>query len=78
MTLHIGHQNFVTRDKVLAITSATSDPMKRQKLRAENAGHYLDCTAGSRLKALIHMTEGWIAGSCVPAETLSKRLEEKE
>lgn len=75
--IHIGYENYINEDKVLAVTQSGPAPQKRQKQRAEDAGMYLDCTNGGRTKALIHMDDGWVVGSAFEPDTLIKRLEGK-
>lgn len=71
--LHIGHGNYVSKNKVLAITPCESSPMRRKRMTAEDEGRFIDCTAGKKTRSLLHLTDGFMVGSSVTPEALSER-----
>lgn len=75
--LNVGHSNFVLTDKVLALVSSDSAPMRRlvQGLRREESGgRLIDATQGRRTRSLVFLDGGAVALSALPQETLARRL----
>jgi len=72
--LNVGFYNFVLTDKVVALVSSESSPMRRliQNLRKE--GNVIDATQGRRTKTVIFTTGSVIILSAISQETLAKRL----
>jgi regulator of extracellular matrix RemA (YlzA/DUF370 family) len=72
--LNVGFYNYVLTDKILALVSSESAPMRRliQTLRKE--GNLVDATQGRRTKAVIFTTTNTIILSAISQETLAKRL----
>lgn len=74
MLLHIGYQNYVPREKILAITGVESAPLKRQRQKAEDINKLIDCTLGRKTLSLIHLLDGYIVASATAPDTLQDRL----
>ena len=72
--LNVGFYNFVLTDKVVALVSSESSPMRRliQNLRKE--GNVIDATQGRRTKTVIFTTGSVIILSAISQENLAKRL----
>jgi regulator of extracellular matrix RemA (YlzA/DUF370 family) len=72
--LNVGFYNFVMTDKIVAMVSSESAPMRRliQTLRKE--GNLIDATQGRRTKAVIFTTGTAVILSAISQETLAKRL----
>ena len=72
--LNVGFYNFVMTDKIVALVSSESAPMRRviQTLRKE--GNVIDATQGRRTKSVIFTTSETIVLSAISQETLAKRL----
>ncbi len=77
--LNVGHSNFVLTDKILALVSSESAPMRRlvQALRKEGSGgegRLIDATQGRRTKAIVFLTHEAVVLSAIGQETLARRL----
>jgi extracellular matrix regulatory protein A len=72
--LNVGFYNYVMTDKIVALVSSESAPMRRvvQSLRKE--GTLIDATQGRRTKCIIFTTGSAIVLSAISQETLAKRL----
>ena len=71
--LHIGHGNYVSKNKILAITTCESSPMRRKRLAAEDGERFIDCTAGKKTRSFLHLTDGFIVSTSTRPEALSER-----
>jgi len=72
--LNVGFYNYVMTEKIVALVSSESAPMRRliQTLRKE--GNLIDATQGRRTKAVIFTTGSAVILSAISQETLAKRL----
>jgi regulator of extracellular matrix RemA (YlzA/DUF370 family) len=73
MLLQIGFGNTVARDKVVAVISADSAPMRRYREEARQRGMLVDATQGRKTRAIIVTTSGHVLLSAVAVETISQR-----
>jgi hypothetical protein len=73
--LNIGFGNTVVADRVVAIVSPNSAPMKRLKDDAKDEKHLIDATHGRRTRSIIIMDSNHIVLSAIQAETISQRFE---
>jgi len=71
--LNIGFGNTVVADRVVAIVSPNSAPMKRLKDEARDDKRLIDTTHGRRTRAIIVMDSNHIVLSAIQAETISQR-----
>lgn len=74
--LNIGFGNTVVADRVVAIVSPNSAPMKRLKDEAKDEKHLVDATHGRRTRSIIVMDSNHIVLSAIQAETISQRFEQ--
>lgn len=74
--LNIGFGNTVVAERVVAIVSPVSSPMKRLKDEAREARHLVDATQGRRTRAIIIMDSNHIVLSAIQFETISQRYED--
>lgn len=76
--LNVGFYNYVLTDKIVALVSSESAPMRRlvQGLRKE--GNLIDATQGRRTKCVIFTTGPTVVLSAISQETLAKRLSHGE
>lgn len=75
--LAVGYGNYISIDRIIAITGASSKPLVRRYQRAEDCDKVIDCTAGRRMQSLIHLDDGYIVFSAYKVETLIKRLQRR-
>lgn len=71
--LNIGFGNSVVAERVIAIVSPNSAPMKRLKDDAKAEKRLIDATHGRRTRSIIVMDSNHIVLSAIQAETISQR-----
>lgn len=71
--LNIGFGSTVVADRVVAIVSPNSAPMKRLKDDAKEEKRLVDATHGRRTRSIIVMDSNHIVLSAIQAETISQR-----
>ncbi len=71
--LNIGFGNTVVAERVIAIVSPNSAPMKRLKDEARDEKRLVDATHGRRTRSIIIMDSNHIVLSAIQAETISQR-----
>lgn len=72
--ISIGFGNYVVREKVTAIVSSESAPMRRAVQEARKQGTLIDATQGRRTKSVIFLDGGRIVLSGLSQDTLARRL----
>lgn len=72
--LNIGFGSTVVADRVVAIVSPNSAPMKRLKDEAKKDQRLIDATHGRRTRSIIVMDSNHIVLSAIQAETVSQRF----
>ena len=72
--LNIGFGGTVVADRVVAIVSPNSAPMKRLKDEARKDKRLIDATHGRRTRSIIVMDSNHIVLSAIQAETISQRF----
>ena len=72
--LNIGYGNLVAAERVVAIVSPNSSPMKRLREEAANAGRLLDATQGRRTRSILVTDSHHIILSAINPETIQARL----
>ena len=73
--LTIGFGNTVVADRVVAILTPNSAPMKRIKDEAREARCLIDATQGRKTRAIIITDSNHVILSAIQAETISTRFE---
>ncbi len=76
--INIGFGNMVSAEKVVAVVSPDSAPVKRMVQEARESGVLIDATFGRRTKAVIIMDCGNVVLSALLPETVASRFNEKE
>jgi regulator of extracellular matrix RemA (YlzA/DUF370 family) len=71
--LNIGFGGTVVSDRVVAIVSPNSAPMKRLKDEAREDRRLIDATHGRRTRSIIVLDSNHIVLSAIQAETISQR-----
>jgi len=73
--IHIGFGNAVMRDRIIAILSVDSLPVKRLKDSAKERGMLVDATMGKQEKTVIVTDSGHIVVSAISPTTIIMRIE---
>ncbi len=73
--VHIGFGNILAMNRVIAIVSPNSAPIKRAIQEGRNKGLLIDMTNGRRTKAVIITDSGHIILGALAPETIAGRLQ---
>ena len=75
--VNIGFGNTVAADKIVAIVSPDSAPIKRMVQDAKDNGSAIDATFGRKTRAVLIMDSSHIVLSAVQAETVADRIDKE-
>jgi regulator of extracellular matrix RemA (YlzA/DUF370 family) len=73
--VHIGFGSVLAMNKVIAIVSPNSAPIKRIIQEGRNKGLLIDMTSGRRTKAVIFTDSGHVVLAALAPETIAGRLQ---
>ena len=76
--INIGFGNFVSAQRVIAIVSPDSAPIKRIIQDARDAGNLIDATYGRKTRAVVITDSDHVVLSAVQPEPVASRCEESE
>ena len=76
--LPVGYGSIVNADRVIAILSADSAPIKRSIQEARDAGKLIDATYGRKTRSVLVMDSGHLLISAIASETIAGRAGGKE
>ena len=72
--IHVGFDNYLALDRVLAVASPGSAPMKRVVQRGKEQNRAIDLTSGRCTKAVVLLDDDWVALLAITPETFSGRV----
>jgi len=72
--LHVGFDNIIVANRVVAITVPSSAPVKRMVREAGQRGMLIDMTSGRKTKAVIVMDTGHVALAAHDPTTIGRRI----
>jgi len=73
--ISIGFGNVVASDKIVAIITPGSSPIRRLKDQAKKKGKLVDATQGRRTRSIIVTDSDHLVLSAIGCETITQRLE---
>ncbi len=76
--INVGFGNMVSANRVVAIASPDSAPIKRLIIDAKEDERVIDVTCGRRTRAVIITDSEHVILSAIQAETISNRLDNSE
>ncbi len=76
--INIGYGNIVSANRVVAVVSPDSAPIKRIIQEAKEEGRIIDATYGRKTRAVIVMDSGHVVLSTIMPETVGSRLSLKD
>ena len=76
--INIGFGNMVSADRLVAIVSPESAPIKRIIQDAKDRGTLIDATYGRRTRAVLVTDSDHVILSAVQPETVANRLSDRE
>lgn len=72
--VHVGFGNIVAVNRVVALVSPDSAPVKRMIREARDRGTLVDLTSGRKTKAAIVLDSGHVVLAAIQPETIAGRL----
>ena len=76
--INIGFGNMVAADRVVAVVSPDSAPIKRLIQDAKDQGRTIDVSCGRRTRAVIITDSEHVILSAIQAETIANRLDSED
>lgn len=76
--INVGFGNMVAVERVVALASPDSAPMKRLVQEAKDDGRAIDVTCGRRTRSIIITDSEHVILSAIQTETIAGRLENRE
>ncbi len=76
--INIGFGNMVAAERVVAVVSSDSAPIKRLIQDAKDSGRAIDVTCGKRTRAAIITDSEHVILSAFQSETISNRLSDRD
>lgn len=74
--INIGYGNIISANRLVAIVSPESAPIKRMVQEARDRAMLIDASCGRKTRAVVIMDSDHIILSALLPETISNRLEE--
>ncbi|MBD2159295.1 MAG: DUF370 domain-containing protein [Limnothrix sp.] len=72
--INVGFGNIVAANRIIAIVSPDSAPIRRLVTDAKDRGQLIDATYGRRTRAVIISDSGHVVLSAIQPETVANRL----
>jgi len=76
--INIGFGNIVPADRIVAIISPESSPIKRMIREGKEKGNVIDATYGRRTRAVIITDSDHVILSAIQPETIANRIKDTE
>ncbi len=76
--INIGFGNIVATNRVIAVVSPESAPIKRLITDAREEGKLVDATYGRKTRAVVIMDSNHVILSAIQSETISQRFNNKD
>ncbi|MBQ9166766.1 MAG: DUF370 domain-containing protein [Oscillospiraceae bacterium] len=78
LMLNIGYGNMVSAERIIAVVSPDSAPIKRMIQEGRDRGMLIDASFGRRTRSVLIADTDHVILSALPPETIAGRLEGKE
>ncbi len=72
--VHIGFENIIVMNRVVALLSPNQQPVKRLMREAKDKGLLLDATHGRKVKAALVLDTGHVMLCAISPEAIGNRL----
>ena len=76
--IHIGFGNMIAADRIIAIVSPDSAPVKRMIQEARDRKRVIDATQGRRTRAVIQTDSDHVVLSAIQPETIAGRVGQRD
>ena len=74
MLVNVGFGNMVNKDRIIAVVSPDTSPIKRLIQDAKDGGRAIDVTCGRRTRSVIITDSDHVVLSAIQCETVSNRI----
>ena len=74
MLVNVGFGNMVNKDRIIAVVSPETAPIKRLTQDAKDGGRAIDVTCGRRTRSVIITDSDHVILSAIQCETVSNRI----
>ena len=78
MLVHIGYDNFIDANKIVAVLKPGSSPLKRLRQRALETDYLIDATAGHKTRSIIVISTNHIVISGLTSTRIKERTLDQE
>ena len=75
--INIGYCSMISAERLVAVVSPDSAPIKRMIVEAREAGRLIDATYGRKTRAVLVCDSDHVILSALQSETVSSRLDPK-
>jgi regulator of extracellular matrix RemA (YlzA/DUF370 family) len=75
--IQIGHGNLVSADRIIAVASPDSSPVRRLIAESRDRGSLIDATSGRKTRAVLVMDSDHLVLSALSVEELTAELEKE-
>ena len=76
--INIGFGNIVSANRIVAIVSTESAPIKRIVQEAKDNGNVIDATYGRKTRGVLIMDSGHVILSSIQPETVASRMDKDD
>ena len=76
--INIGFGNIVSANRIVAIVSSESAPIKRIVQEAKDNGNVIDATYGRKTRGVLIMDSGHVILSSIQPETVASRMDKDD
>lgn len=73
--VHVGFDHYLRLEKMVAVATPNSAPIKRMVQRSKEERRSIDLTSGRRTKAVVMLDDDRVALIAITPETLAGRVE---
>ncbi len=75
--VNVGFGNFVNRERIVALVSPKSAPIRKIKELLKESGKVIDVTQGRKTRSIIVVDSGHIILSGIAVDTIADRINEE-
>lgn len=76
--INVGFGNMIAADRIIALVSPDSAPVKRLIAEAKESGQAIDVTCGRRTRSVVITDSDHVILSAIQSETIANRLDNTE
>ncbi len=73
--INIGYSNLIAAERIIALASPDSAPLRRLIQDSRDSGRAIDCTCGKKTKAVLIMDSDHVILSALSPDVLAARIE---